>query len=104
MPIIGKAHVAYFPGKKVIGFSKINRLVQYFARRPQVQERLTQEIANGLKRVLQIEDVAVHIHADHLCVSSRGIRDANSSTRTSHFGGKFQSAVCKKEFLSRLNL
>ncbi len=104
VPIIGKAHVAYIPGKKVIGLSKINRLVQYFARRPQVQERLTVEIANGLKSALQIEDVAVHIEADHLCVSSRGVHDTASATCTSYFGGKFQHADMKREFLSNLRI
>lgn len=102
VPIIGRAHVAYMPGKKVIGLSKINRLVQFFAKRPQVQERLTVEIADGLKSALQIEDVAVHIEADHLCVCSRGVRDTNSSTVTSCFGGRFQNPSVKKEFLSRL--
>ena len=103
VPIIGRAHVAYFPDKKIIGLSKINRLVQYFARRPQVQERLTVEIANGLKCALGIEDVAVHIQADHLCVSSRGINDTNSSTSTSHFGGRFTTREYRQEFLSRLD-
>jgi GTP cyclohydrolase IA len=103
VPIIGKAHVAYFPGEKVIGLSKINRLVQYFAKRPQVQERLTIEIANGLKSALNIEDVAVYIQADHLCVSSRGINDTNSSTSTSHFGGRFLQAEFRQEFLSKIN-
>jgi GTP cyclohydrolase I len=103
VPIIGRAHVAYFPDNKVIGLSKINRLVQFFARRPQVQERLTVEIANGLKSALGIDDVAVHIQADHLCLSSRGINDTNSSTSTSHFGGRFTTNEYKHEFLSRLN-
>lgn len=102
VPIIGKAQVAYIPAGKVIGLSKINRLVQYFAKRPQVQERLTVEIANGLKSVLQIEDVAVHIEADHLCVSARGIQDTNSSTTTSYFGGRFREPTLKREFLSKL--
>jgi GTP cyclohydrolase I len=102
VPIIGRAHVAYLPGNKVIGLSKINRLVQYFAKRPQVQERLTVDIAQGLKSALLIDDVAVHIEADHLCVCSRGIRDTNSSTITSHFGGKFQDPSLKSEFLSRV--
>lgn len=102
VPIIGRAHVAYFPDKKVIGLSKINRLVQFFARRPQVQERLTVEIANGLKSALGIEDVAVHIQAEHLCVSSRGIHDTNSAACTSHFGGRFTTREYKQEFLARL--
>lgn len=102
VPIIGRAHVAYIPGGKVIGLSKINRLVQYFARRPQVQERLTVEIANALKTALMIEDVAVYLEADHLCVSSRGIQDTNSATVTSYFGGRFSDPAVKKEFLSKL--
>ncbi|HEX8038370.1 MAG TPA: GTP cyclohydrolase I FolE [Chryseosolibacter sp.] len=102
VPIIGRAHVAYIPGNKVIGLSKINRLVRYFARRPQVQERLTVEIANGLKSALQIDDVAVHIEADHLCVSSRGVQDTASSTCTSYFGGKFRDAGVRSEFLSKV--
>ena len=103
VPIIGRAHVAYFPGKKVIGLSKINRIVQYFAKRPQVQERLTIEIAEDLKSALQTVDVAVHIEADHLCVSSRGIHDTNSATITSHFGGRFEKMEYRQEFLSKLN-
>lgn len=102
VPIIGKAYVAYIPGNKVIGLSKINRLVRYFARRPQVQERLTVDIANGLKSALQIEDVAVYIEADHLCVSSRGVQDTASSTCTSYFGGKFLDAGTRSEFFSKL--
>jgi GTP cyclohydrolase I len=105
VPIIGRAHVAYIPGKKVIGLSKINRLVQFFAKRPQVQERLTVDIANGLKSALQIEDVAVSIEADHLCVCSRGIRDTNSSTVTSYFDGRFRNTPSlKSEFLSKLSV
>lgn len=101
-PIVGKAHVAYFPGTKVIGLSKINRLVRYFSRRPQVQERLTVEIADALKAALQTNDVAVFIEADHLCVSSRGVSDTTSSTVTSHFDGKFQAAQYRDEFLQKL--
>lgn len=104
VPIIGKAHVAYFPGKKVIGLSKINRLVHFFSRRPQVQERLTVEIADGLKTALQISDVAVFIQADHLCVSSRGVSDTASSAVTSHFDGKFREARYRDEFLRSLKL
>lgn len=100
VPIIGKVHVAYIPGKKVIGLSKINRLVQYYAKRPQVQERLVNQIAAGLKEALGSEDVAVVVDAVHLCVSSRGIRDTNSSTITSHFGGQFVNENTKQEFLS----
>ena len=104
VPIIGKAHVAYIPGKKVIGLSKINRIVQHFAKRPQVQERLTVEIADALKSALDIEDVAVHIQADHLCVSSRGINDTNSSTSTSNLSGRFQKTEYRQEFLSSFNV
>lgn len=100
VPIIGKVHVAYMPKDYVLGLSKINRLVQYYARRPQVQERLTMQIMEGLQEVLQHNDVAVFIEADHLCVSSRGIRDTNSSTITSSFGGDFQNESLQKEFLS----
>jgi len=89
VPIIGKAHVAYISSGKVIGLSKLNRIVQYYAKRPQVQERLTNQIAAELKNILETEDVAVIIDAKHLCVSSRGIKDDTSSTVTSYFGGKF---------------
>lgn len=99
VPIIGKAHVAYISGGKVIGLSKINRIVQHFAKRPQVQERLTVQIANYLKEVLETEDVAIVIDAAHMCVSSRGIKDQTSSTVTSHFGGAFRSEQKKTEFL-----
>ena len=91
VPIIGKAHVAYISSGKVIGLSKLNRIVQYFAKRPQVQERLTNQIADEFKTVLNTEDVAVIIDAKHLCVSSRGIKDETSSTVTSYFGGQFKS-------------
>lgn len=91
VPIIGKAHVAYISSGKVIGLSKLNRIVQYYSKRPQVQERLTNQIAEELKEILQTEDVAVIIDAKHLCVSSRGIKDETSSTVTSYFGGKFNT-------------
>jgi GTP cyclohydrolase I len=104
VPIIGKAHVAYISSGKVIGLSKINRIVQYFAKRPQVQERLTVQIAHELKEVLQTEHVAVVIDAAHLCVSSRGIQDVNSQTVTSQYLGKFQEEDVKKEFLNYLSL
>lgn len=99
VPIIGKAHVAYISNGQVIGLSKLNRIVQYFAKRPQVQERLTVQIANELKRVLQTEDVAVVIDAVHLCVSSRGVQDINSSTITSSFSGAFENESKRAEFL-----
>ncbi len=89
VPIIGKAHVAYKSSGKVIGLSKLNRIVQYYAKRPQVQERLTNQIANELKAVLQTEDVAVIIDAKHLCVSSRGVKDDTSATVTTYYSGEF---------------
>ena len=102
VPIIGKAHIAYISSGKVIGLSKINRIVDYFARRPQVQERLTNQIGNELKDILGTEDVAVVIDAKHLCVSSRGIKDDTSSTTTSFYSGKFKSSSAKKEFQNYL--
>jgi GTP cyclohydrolase IA len=102
VPFLGKAHVAYFPADKVIGLSKLNRVVKYFSRRPQVQERLTMEVANSLKEILQTEDIAVMIEAKHFCVAARGIEDANSSTVTSHFGGKFTVPENKKIFYAAL--
>jgi len=103
VPIIGKAHVAYISNGKVIGLSKINRIVEYFAKRPQVQERLTVQIANELMEVLGTQDVAVIIDAEHLCVSSRGVRDVNSSTLTAQFHGKFKEDATRKEFLTYIN-
>ncbi|MEJ6792753.1 MAG: GTP cyclohydrolase I FolE [Lacinutrix sp.] len=91
VPIIGKAHVSYISSGKVIGLSKLNRIVQHFAKRPQVQERLTNQIANELKTILNTEDVAVIIDAKHLCVSSRGIKDETSATVTSYYGGAFKT-------------
>lgn len=102
VPIIGKAHVAYISNGKVIGLSKINRIVDYFSRRPQVQERLTVQIANELKKVLQTEDVAVAITANHMCVTLRGIKDQDSSTYTSSFHGKFKEREYRKEFLDQI--
>ncbi len=99
VPIMGKAHLAYISNGKVIGLSKLNRIVQHFAKRPQVQERLTMQIAKELKKVLGTEDVAVLIDAKHLCVSSRGIKDETSSTVTSYFGGQFAKESMKEEFL-----
>ena len=100
VPIVGKVHVAYISKGKVIGLSKINRLVQYYAKRPQVQERLTNDIAEGLKKAIGTDDVAVVIDAVHLCVASRGIRDTNSSTITVNYSGKFINEGTKNEFLS----
>lgn len=104
VPIIGTAHVAYISNGKVIGLSKINRIVQYYAKRPQVQERLTVQIANELRTSLQTDDIAVVIDAAHLCVSSRGIQDVNSRTVTSQFYGKFQEDSVKQEFFKYLDL
>jgi GTP cyclohydrolase I len=104
VPIIGTAHVAYISNGKVIGLSKLNRIVQYFAKRPQVQERLTMQIASELKRILQTEDVAVLIDAKHLCVSSRGIEDVNSSTVTAEYSGAFQNPDKRNEFLKYVEL
>lgn len=103
VPIYGKAHVAYFSSGKVIGLSKINRIVQYFAKRPQVQERLTVQIGNELKSILQTDDVAVVMDASHMCVSSRGVNDTNSRTGTAFFDGKFKDQDIKKEFLNYIN-
>lgn len=100
VPIIGKAHIAYISSGKVIGLSKLNRIVQYYSRRPQVQERLTIQIANELKSVLETDDVAVMIDAVHLCVSSRGVKDVSSTTVTAEYGGVFSDSERKKEFLS----
>lgn len=99
VPIMGKAHVAYISSGKVIGLSKLNRIVEYFSKRPQVQERLTIQIAEELKRVLDTEDVAVIIDAKHLCVSTRGIHDVNSSTITASYSGKFSEDATKQELL-----
>lgn len=103
VPIIGKAHIAYKSSGKVIGLSKLNRIVQYYARRPQVQERLTNQIANELKTVLETEDVAVIIDAKHLCVSSRGIQDDTSTTVTTYYGGEFNKASKIAELQNYIN-
>ncbi len=103
VPIMGKAHVAYYSSGKVIGLSKINRIVEYYCKRPQVQERLTNDIAEELKEVLQTEDVAIVIDAVHFCVASRGVRDTNSSTLTAYYGGKFSNPEVKNEFLKMLD-
>ena len=104
VPIIGKAHVAYVSSGCVIGLSKINRIVQYFAKRPQVQERMTVQIANELKKVLKTEDVAVVVDAAHLCVSSRGVQDTSSLTLTAHYSGIFEEEMRKQEFLNYVNM
>ncbi|WP_282080907.1 GTP cyclohydrolase I FolE [Aquimarina algiphila] len=103
VPIIGKAHIAYISSGKVIGLSKLNRVVQYFAKRPQVQERLTNQIAIELKLVLNTEDVAVIIDAKHLCVSSRGIKDDTSATVTCYYGGVFNTPNKIAELQNYLN-
>ncbi len=102
VPIIGKAHIAYISSGKVIGLSKLNRIVQYYAKRPQVQERLTNQIAEDLKNALQTENIAVIIDAKHLCVSSRGIKDDTSATVTSYYGGEFNTPSKINELLNYL--
>lgn len=104
VPFFGKAHVAYISSGKVIGLSKLNRLVEYFSKRPQVQERLTMQIGKALQTVLQTKDVAVMMDAKHLCVSSRGVKDDSSNTITSFFGGKFQEEKKKMEFLKYIDI
>ena len=99
LPIIGKAHVAYFSQGTVIGLSKMNRIVGYFAKRPQVHERLTMQVVKALQKALGTDDVACVIDAKHLCVNSRGIRDVDCSTVTAEFGGKFKDKNVKREFL-----
>jgi GTP cyclohydrolase I len=103
VPIYGKAHVAYFSSGKVIGLSKINRIVQYFSKRPQVQERLTVQIGKEMERVLRTADVGVVIDANHMCVASRGVGDTNSKTGTAYFSGKFNDENIKREFLNYIN-
>jgi len=102
VPIIGKAHVAYISNGYVIGLSKINRIVEYFSRRPQVQERLTEQIAEELIKVLHTDDVAIVIEAEHMCVAIRGIKDHGSSTITSSYNGKFLNEQVKNEFFMHL--
>lgn len=104
LPIVGRAHVAYISNGRVIGLSKMNRVVDYFAKRPQVQERLTMQIVQELQRALGTENVACVIDAKHLCVNSRGIRDIESSTVTSEFGGKFKEELTRREFLEYLKM
>jgi GTP cyclohydrolase I len=104
LPIVGKAHVAYISSGRVVGLSKMNRIVDYFAKRPQVQERLNIQIVRELQKVLKTEDVACVIDAKHLCVNSRGIRDIDSSTVTAEYGGKFKEETVRREFLDYLNL
>ncbi|WP_378186918.1 GTP cyclohydrolase I FolE [Aquimarina sp. W85] len=104
LPIVGRAHVAYISNGTVVGLSKMNRIVDYYAKRPQVQERLTMQIVQDLQVVLNTKDVACVIDAKHLCVNSRGIRDIESSTVTSEFGGRFKEEAVRREFLDYIKL
>lgn len=102
LPIMGFAHIAYISSGKVIGLSKLNRVVEYFSKRPQVQERLTIQIANELRRVLETDDVAVYIEAKHLCVIARGVEDRTSSTVTTDYSGQFMNENTRAEFLAAI--
>ncbi|MGD1946146.1 MAG: GTP cyclohydrolase I FolE [Croceivirga sp.] len=102
LPIVGHAHVGYIPKDKVVGLSKINRLVDYYSHRPQVQERLCLQILNDLQETLETKDVIVIVHAKHLCVSSRGIKDKDSFTTTVEYGGKFTDNAIRNEFYGLL--
>ncbi len=104
LPIVGKAHIAYISKGTVVGLSKMNRIVDYFAKRPQVQERMNIQIVRELQKVLGTEDVACVIDAKHLCVNSRGIRDVDSSTVTAEYGGRFKEEGVRKEFLEYINM
>jgi GTP cyclohydrolase IA len=104
LPIVGRAHVAYISNGTVVGLSKMNRIVDYFAKRPQVQERLNIQIVEELQKVLGTKDVACVIDAKHLCVNSRGIRDIESSTVTAEFGGKFKDENVRREFLDYIKM
>lgn len=104
LPVIGKAHIAYISNGTVIGLSKLNRIVRHYAKRPQVQERMTKQIVEDLQQVLNTEDVACIIDAKHMCVITRGIEDVNSSTITAEFGGKFKDPEVRQTFLDLLNL
>jgi len=104
LPIVGRAHVAYISNGKVIGLSKMNRIVEYYAKRPQVQERLTMQVVQAMQEALGTDDVACVIDAKHLCVNSRGIKDIESSTVTAEFGGNFKNKETKQEFLDYLKM
>lgn len=104
LPIVGRAHVAYISNGTVIGLSKMNRIVDYFAKRPQVQERMTKQIVQSLQEALGTPDVACVVDAKHLCVNSRGIRDIESSTVTAEFGGRFKEEGVKRDFLDYINM
>ncbi|CDZ80106.1 GTP cyclohydrolase 1 [Candidatus Rubidus massiliensis] len=101
-PILGYCHIAYFPKNKVIGLSKLNRVAQYFASRPQVQERMTRQIKEALVQVLETDDIAVVVDAVHLCVRMRGVQDNDALTRTASYGGKFNESEFRREFLSSI--
>ncbi|MCX8481070.1 MAG: GTP cyclohydrolase I FolE [Sediminibacterium sp.] len=103
MPIIGTVSVAYFPEKNIIGLSKIHRIVHFFSRKPQVQERLTNEIGESLQKILQTNNVAVKIQAKHLCIAARGIEDLDSYTSTFFWGGNFEKTEIKNQFLTNIN-
>jgi GTP cyclohydrolase IA len=102
LPIIGKAHIGYISSGKVIGLSKMNRIVEYYGRRPQVQERMTIQIFNELKNALQTNDVIVVVEAEHLCVSTRGVNDKSSKTTTLEFGGKFEDDQVRNDFFKMI--
>ncbi len=102
LPIVGTAHVGYISTGKVIGISKINRIVEYYGKRPQVQERMTLQVYNELKNALQSDDVIVVVDAEHLCISTRGIKDRTSSTVTMEYGGAFNEESKREEFLRLL--
>ncbi len=104
LPIVGKAHIAYISKGKIIGLSKLNRIVNYYAKRPQVQERLTKQIVQDLQKALQTEDVACIIEAKHMCVITRGIKDTDSTTITAEYTGKFKEESTRQEFLSYLKM
>lgn len=104
MPIVGYVHIAYIPNEKVLGLSKFNRIVTYLSSKPQVQEALTQEIANVIKEITQTEDVAVIIVAKHGCIQCRGVKSPNGDTLTSHLGGSFREKKCRQEFLELIKL
>lgn len=100
----GRCNIAYIPGERVIGLSKLNRIVEYFSHRPQVQERLTEQIFYTLQEILKTEDVAVLIKAEHFCVKARGVEDLNADTITTRLGGAFNMGICRSEFLNSLKL
>jgi len=104
LPIIGRAHIGYISNGTVVGLSKMNRIVNYYSKRPQVQERLTIQVVEELQKVLNTKDVACVIDAKHLCVNSRGINDTASSTVTAEFGGRFKEESKKREFLDFIKL